>query len=142
MLNRVILQGRLGAEPELKTTPNGVEVVTVNVACDRDRKDANGERQTDWVSIVAWRNTAKFLSTYFQKGRMVLIEGRLQVRNYNDREGNKRTSVEVVADSIHFCDGKKEGGDNQTTNYGAPNYGTPGADAFQELSEDDGALPF
>lgn len=140
MLNRVILQGRLGAEPELKATPSGVEVVTVNVACDRDRKDANGQRQTDWVTVTAWRQTAKFLSQYFQKGNSILVEGRLQTRSYTDKEGNKRTAFEVVADNVHFCGSKTEGG--QATNYGAPNYGTPGADAFQELSEDDGALPF
>lgn len=141
MLNKIILQARLGSDPELKTTPNGVEVVTVNVACDRDRKDANGERQTDWFTVTAWRNSAKFLSTYFRKGSSILVEGRLQTRSYTDKEGNKRTAFEVVADNVHFCGSKTEGG-NQTTNYGAPNYGTPGADAFRELSEDDGALPF
>lgn len=139
MLNRVVLQGRLGNDPELKTTPNGVEVVSLNVACDRDRKDANGERQTDWISVQAWRNTAKFISQYFTKGSSILVEGRLQTRSYTDKDGNKRTAFDVVADSVHFCGGKSEQG---RENYGAPNYGAPAADAFQELSEDDGALPF
>lgn len=149
MLNKVILQGRLGADPELRTTPNGVEVATVNIAVDRDRKDQNGERQTDWVTIVAWRNTAKFLSQYFTKGRMILVEGRLQIRNYTDREGNKRTAAEVVADNVHFGDSQKQedpinglvknmGG----TTYSADDYGTPPTDNFAELSENDGELPF
>ena len=151
MLNRVILQGRLGSDPELRTTPNGVEVATVNIAVDRDRKDANGERQTDWVTIVAWRNTAKFLSTYFQKGRMILVEGRLQMRNYTDRDGNKRTAAEVVADNIYFGDSRRDG-EGGGFSYSAPapaynaapSYGTPApaGDHFAELSEDDGELPF
>ena len=157
MLNRVILQGRLGSDPELRTTPNGVEVATVNIAVDRDRKDANGERQTDWVTIVAWRNTAKFLSTYFQKGRMVLVEGRLQMRNYTDRDGNKRTAAEVVADNVYFGDSRRDADNGGYNNYSAPAYnaapsysapapndGTPApsGDHFAELSEDDGELPF
>ena len=152
MLNKVILQGRLGSDPELRTTPNGVEVATVNIAVDRDRKDANGERQTDWVTIVAWRNTAKFLSTYFQKGRMILVEGRLQVRSYTDRDGNKRTAAEVVADNIYFGDSRRDGEAGGGFSYSAPapaynaapSYGTPApaGDHFAELSEDDGELPF
>lgn len=152
MLNKVILQGRLGSDPELRTTPSGVEVATVNIAVDRDRKDANGDRQTDWVTIVAWRNTAKFLSTYFQKGRMILVEGRLQMRSYTDRDGNKRTAAEVVADNIYFGDSRRDGEAGGGFSYSAPapaynaapNYGTPApaGDHFAELSEDDGELPF
>ena len=150
MLNKVIVQGRLGSDPELRTTPAGVEVATVNIAVDRDRKDASGERQTDWVTIVAWRNTAKFLSTYFQKGRMILVEGRLQMRNYTDRDGNKRTAAEVVADNIYFGDSRRDGESGGGFSYSAPayhaapSYGTPApaGDHFAELSEDDGELPF
>lgn len=142
MLNKVVLQGRLGSDPELKTTPSGVEVVTLNVACDRDRKDAGGERQTDWISVQAWRQTAKFISQYFSKGSSILVEGRLQTRSYTDKNGNKRTAFDVVADSVHFFGGKAESGSRSQTSYGAPDYGTTGADAFQELSEDDGTLPF
>lgn len=139
MLNKIILQGRLGSDPELRTTPSGVEVCTVNIAVDRDRKDANGERQTDWVTVVAWKNTAKFLSQYFQKGRTILVEGRLQMRNYTDRDGNKRTAAEVVADNIYFCDSKKE----ESEHYAPPqSYGVPQSDSFAELKEDDGKLPF
>ena len=150
MLNKVILQGRLGSDPELRTTPSGVEVATVNIAVDRDRKDASGERQTDWVTIVAWRNTAKFLSTYFQKGRMILVEGRLQMRSYTDRDGNKRTAAEVVADNIYFGDSRRDGESGGGFSYSAPAYNAapsygapaPAGDHFAELSEDDGELPF
>ena len=144
MLNRVILQGRLGSDPELRTTPSGAEVVTVNIAVDRDRKDANGERQTDWVPIVAWRSTAKFLSTYFQKGRMILVEGRLQMRNYTDRDGNKRTAAEVVADNIYFGD-SRQSNDSAQPSGGYQPAGRPvdvNASDFAELSDDDGELPF
>lgn len=143
MLNRILLQGRLGSDPELRSTPNGVEVATVNIAVDRDRKDASGERQTDWVTIVAWRNTAKFLSQYFRKGRVMVVEGRLQMRNYTDRDGNKRTAAEVVADNIYFGDSKKDdtvNGPGQNT--GGASYGAPTSDNFAELEEDDGELPF
>lgn len=146
MLNKVILQGRLGSDPELRTTPNGTEVATVNIAVDRDRKDADGNRPTDWVTIVAWKNTAKFLSRYFQKGRILIVEGRLQIRNYTDKEGNKRTAAEVVADNLYFGDSNRD--NNQGGGYSAPNnggisYGTPPSDSFAELSdENSGELPF
>ena len=138
MLNKVLLQGRLGGDPELRTTPSGVEVATVNIAVDRDRKDANGERQADWVTIVAWRNTAKFLSGHFTKGRLMIVEGRLQMRNYTDRDGNKRTAAEVVADNIYFGDSRREG----ESGYSAPAYNAPAPAGFSELPEDDVPLPF
>lgn len=144
-LNRVILQGRLGADPELRTTPAGVEVATVNIAVDRDRKDADGNRQSDWVTIVAWRGTAKFLCQYFQKGRMILVEGRLQMRNWTDKEGNKRTSAEVVADNVYFGDSKHNEGGQAGGNYSAAQayaQAAPAPGQFAELDEDDGELPF
>lgn len=137
-LNRIVLQGRLGADPELRTTPTGVEVATVNIAVDRDRKDAEGNRQSDWVTIVAWKGTAKFLAQYFQKGRVIIVDGRLRMRNWTDKDGNKRTSAEVVADNIYFGDNKRE----ETEHY-APtqSYGAPSSDNLAELA-DDGPLPF
>lgn len=146
MLNKVILQGRLGADPELRTTTSGTEVASVNIAVDRDRKDQNGERQSDWVTIVAWKNTAKFLAQYFQKGRTILVDGRLQMRNYTDRDGNKRTAAEVVADNIYFCE-KRDPMDDlvrnpNIKNASAPDYGTTPNDSFAELNEEDGELPF
>lgn len=137
MLNHIVLQGRLGSDPELKVTPNGVEVCTVNIAVDRDRKDANGERQSDWVTITAWRGTAKFLANNFSKGRMILIEGRLQMRNYTDRDGNERTAAEVVAENVYFGDSKKE---EEGSNYGG--YPAPANGGFAELPDDDGGLLF
>lgn len=144
-LNKIILQGRLGADPELKHTQSNLEVCSVNIAVDRDTKTDSGERQADWVSIVAWRATAKFLAGYFHKGDPILIEGRLQTRAYTDKNGNNRTATEVVANQIYFCGGRRESGAPAQTgaaNYGAADYGTPGADQFAELADDDGELPF
>lgn len=140
-LNRIILQGRLGSDPELRTTPTGTEVATVNIAVDRDRKDANGERQSDWVSIIAWKGTAKFLSQYFQKGRVMIVEGRLQMRNWTDKDGNKRTSAEVVADNIYFGDSKQDPMVGLVKNMGGTSYEAAPTGGFAELA-DDGPLPF
>ena len=139
MLNKIVLQGRLVTDPELKNTPSGVAVATFRIAVDRDCKDKEtGEKETDFVTVVAWRSTAEFLAKYIGKGRMVLVEGRLRMRNYTDREGNKRTAAEVVADYIYFGDSKPSGGGS------APNPGAhePAGEQFAELSEDDGELPF
>ena len=141
-LNRVLLQGRLGSDPELRTTPTGTEVATVNIAVDRDRKDQNGERQSDWVTIVAWKGTAKFLSQYFQKGRVVIVDGRLQMRNWTDKEGNKRTSAEVVAENIYFGDSKQDPLNGLVKDMGGTSYGAPKFEGFSELSDNDGELPF
>lgn len=151
MLNKVFLQGRLVADPELRQTPAGVSVATFRIAVDRDFKNKEtGEKEADFVTIVAWRNTAEFVSRYFQKGRMAIVEGRLAMRNYTDRDGNKRTAAEVVADNIYFGDSRRDsesGGFSYSApapSYNAPNYGTPASsgDQFAELSEDDGELPF
>ena len=121
---------------ELRTTPSGVEVATVNLAVDRDVKDKDGSRKTDWITVVAWRQRAIFLSRYFTKGRMAVVEGRLQIRDYTDRNGNKRTAAEVVADNVYFGDSKR---DADGGGYAAPQQ--PG-DGFAELEDDDGDLPF
>lgn len=141
-LNRVLLQGRLGADPELRTTPTGTEVATVNIAVDRDRKDQNGERQSDWVTVVAWKGTAKFLSQYFQKGRIVIVDGRLQMRNWMDKDGNKRTSAEVVAENIYFGDSKADPMVGLVKNMGGTSYEAAPVGGFTELPENDGELPF
>ena len=157
MLNRITLMGRLVADPELKTTPNGVMVATLRLACDRDFKNKQtGERETDFINVVVWRQTAEFVSRYFTKGRMAVVEGRLQIRNYTDRDGNKRSAAEVVADNVYFGDSRRdgEGGGYTPPSYGggysspAPQqpmggYAAPsGADQFAELADDDGDLPF
>lgn len=142
MLNKIFLQGRLVADPELRTTPSGVSVATFRIAVDRDFKSKEtGEKEADFVTIVAWRGTAEFVSKYFSKGRTAIVEGRLQMRNYTDKDGNKRTAAEVVADNIYFGD-KKDPLDDLQRAMGGTAYGTPPADQFAELSEDDGQLPF
>lgn len=139
-LNRIVIMGRLGADPELRTTPNGVEVATVNLAVERDRKDQNGNRQTDWITVVAWKGTATFLAQYFAKGRMAVVEGRLQLRDWTDKEGGKRRAAQVVADNVYFGDAKRDGeGSNTSQAYGAP---AGRKDDFAQLLDDDGELPF
>lgn len=133
MLNRIILMGRCGNDPEMKTTQSGVPVTTVTLAVDRDFKGKDGSKETDWITVVAWRETAKFLKTYFSKGRMVVVEGRLQMRDWTDKDGNKRKTAEVIADSVYFADSKKDGG----------NVVDP-LDSFVEVGADDNdpELPF
>ena len=157
MINRAILQGRLVADPDLKHTQSGVAVVGFRIACDRDyrSKDPNAQN-CDFINVVAWRSTAENIARYFTKGSLILVDGRIQVRDYTDNNGNKRNVVEVVAESVNFC-GKRES--NARSN------GTPGGgpqesyaeyaqrrDAqqtyqqepqeFAELDDDDGVLPF
>lgn len=160
MLNHIVLMGRLVADPDLRQTPGGVPVATFRIAVDRDFKNKEtGERETDFVTIVTWRNTAEFVSRYFTKGRMAVVDGRLQIRPYTDRDGNKRVTAEVVADSIYFGDSKRD--DNgpsagyQPSAYGG-GYGGGGTrqppaqrddrpplnQQFQDLDDDDGDLPF
>ena len=138
MLNRVTVAGRIGKTPELKQTPNGVAVTSFSIACDRDFKSQSGEKETDFIDIVAWRSTAEFVSKYFTKGRMAVVSGRLQIRNWNDKDGNKRTAVEVVADSVYFGDSKRQEGNDGPASYSTAE-STP--DGFAEL-EDDGDFPF
>ena len=160
MLNRIIIMGRLARDPELRHTQAGVAVASFRLAVDRDFKDkATGERATDWIDVVAWRQTGEFVSRYFTKGRMAVVEGRLQMRDWTDKEGNKRTSAEVVADNVYFGDSKRDGGGGsyapsqdgypQSGGYPSPApapspYSAPPAegDQFSELSGDDGDLPF
>ena len=110
MLNRIIIMGRLTHEPELRHTNSNIPVCSFSIACDRDFKNDKGEKETDFVDVVAWRSTGEFVSKYFTKGRMAIIEGRLQMREYTDKEGNKRRTTEVVADNVYFGDSKPNGG--------------------------------
>ena len=148
MLNRLIIMGRLARDPELRRTGSGTAVTSFTLAVDRDFKSQGGEKETDWIDVVAWRNTAEFVSKYFTKGRMAVVEGRLQMRNWTDRDGNKRVSAEVVADNVYFGDSKRDSG---AGDYGAaPAYGAPmgrsgapmGHSDFAEIGEEDGELPF
>ena len=152
MLNRIILMGRLTRDPELRRTGSGTAVTSFSLAVDRDFKSQSGEKETDFIDIVAWRNTAEFVSKYFTKGRMAVVEGRLQIRDWTDKDGGKRRSAEVVADNVYFRDSKRDGGDNSATtrlcsrppfpataapsNFSASGLTSPG------IGEDDGELPF
>ena len=141
MLNRVIIMGRLTRDPELRRTQSGTAVASFALAVDRDFKDKDtGEKKTDFIEVVAWRNTAEFVSKFFTKGRMAVVEGRLQVRDWQADDGSKRRSTEVIADNVYFGDSKGSSGGAATS----PAYsGTPqsGGD-FAEISEEDGELPF
>ena len=108
MLNRIILMGRLTRDPELRRTSSGTAVTSFSLAVDRDFKSQSGEKETDFIDIVAWRNTAEFVSKYFTKGRMAVVEGRLQIHDWKDKDGNNRHSAEVVADNIYFGDSRKD----------------------------------
>lgn len=130
MLNHIVIMGRLTRDPELRRTGSGVAVASFSVAVDRDRAPEGQEKETDFIDCVAWRNTTEVVDKYFKKGRMIVVSGRLQIRGWTDKEGNKRRSAEIVADSIYFGDSKKDEDQpqNQTQSqpqYGAPQYGAP-----------------
>lgn len=109
MLNKIFIMGRLTRDPELRRTQNGTAVAGFALAVDRDYKNADGTKETDFIEVVAWRSSAEFVSKYFAKGRMAVVEGRLQIRDWQDKDGNKRRNAEVVADNVYFGDSKKEG---------------------------------
>ena len=139
MLNKIFIMGRLTRDPELRRTQTGTPVASFSLAVDRDFKDkSTGERTTDFIDVVSWRNTAEFVSRYFTKGRMAVVEGRLQMRDWTDKDGNKRRSAEVVADQVYFGDAGKK--DDAPTTFGGMSY--QNNDDFQELPDDDGKLPF
>ena len=163
MLNKIILMGRLTRDPELRHTQTGTAVASFSLAVDRDFKDkATGDRTTDFIDVVAWRQTGEFVSRYFTKGRMAVVEGRLQIRDWTDKDGNKRVAAEVVADNVYFGDSKRDGdapsyggsygsapsyGAPADGGYGAPSqggYGAPsaGPSEFAEIDDVDGELPF
>ena len=154
-LNRIVLMGRLTRDPELRHTQSNIPVTSFSLAVDRDFKSQSGEKETDFIDIVAWRQTAEFVCKYFTKGRMAVVEGRLQIRDWTDREGNKRRSAEVYADNVYFGDSRPSGdrgGYDAPPAYGSapaayanPNsgYNAPAAPSgFAELDDQDGELPF
>ena len=141
MLNKIILMGRLCTNPELRRTGSGTAVTSFSLACDRDFKSQSGDKETDFIEVVAWKNTAEFVSKYFSKGRMAVVEGRLQIRDWTDKAGNKRTTAEVVADNVYFADSKRsESNENQKENFNAPSGRL--SDDFVPISEEDGEIPF
>ena len=168
MLNHITIMGRLTRDPELRRTGSGIAVASFTLAVDRDfGKNDNGERETDFIDCVAWRQTGEFVSKYFAKGRMAVVSGRLQIRNWTDKEGNKRRTAEVVADNVYFGDSKRDdqgsnasyggntyGGNSYGNSYGGNSYGNSGsnyggysapaapASDFAMLEDDDAQLPF
>ena len=148
MLNHIVLMGRLTRDPELRHTGSGTAVASFTIAVDRDFADKqSGEKETDFIECVAWRQTGEFVSKYFTKGRMIVVSGRLQVRKWKNKEGENRYSTEVVADSCYFGDSKREESSSnsygqQTGGYDAPAYPTAPASDFAMLDDDDAQLPF
>ena len=167
MLNHITIMGRLTKEVELRRTGSGIAVASFTLAVDRDRKNEEGEKETDFIDCVAWRQTGEFVSKYFTKGSMAVVSGRLQIRSWTDKDGNKRRTAEVVADNVYFGESKRNSEGNSSyggnayggNNYGgnsyggynapapAPSYGgynAPSAPAsdFAMLDDDDAQLPF
>lgn len=157
MLNHITIMGRLTRDPELRYTQSQTPVASFTLAVDRDFGGRDGgEKQTDFIDCVAWRQTAEFVSKYFTKGRMAVVSGRLQIRDWTDREGGKRRSAEVVVDNVYFGDSRRD--NNDSGNYGGNSYGSsygdssrsysapassaPSVNTFAELDDGDGELPF
>lgn len=143
-LNHISIMGRLGKDPELRHTQSGTPVSSFTLAVDRDFKDKNtGKRATDWIDVVAWGAIGEFAARYLSKGRMAVVEGRLQVREWTDKNGNKRRNAEVVAEHIYFADSRRDGDSaNTSSSYQGRDYGPPSdGEQFSEL-EDDGGFPF
>ena len=167
MLNHIVIMGRLTRDPELRSTTTGVNVASFRIACNRDYSGRGGsEPQTDFVDCVAWRQTGEFVSRNFTKGKMIIVSGRLQMRDWTDRDGNKRTTAEIVADNVYFGESKRDSDGQSGGNYG-PSYGSQGSyggqssygsqsgyssqptqvppvtpSPFEDLEGDDGDLPF
>ncbi len=153
MLNCAVLMGRLVADPELRTTTNGISVTSFRIAVDRSFVRQGEERQADFIDIVAWRQTADFVTRYFRKGSMIAVQGSIQTRSYEDKMGNKRTAVEVVADNVSFCGSKAESGTTGGSSYNAArpaaapaapaaSFTSGGMGDFESIEDDDDSLPF
>lgn len=137
-LNRATIMGRFTRDPELRRTPSGVAVTTFTLAVEDDFKGADGTRKTHFLDVVAWRGTAEFVCSYFGKGRMAVVDGKLQQREWTDKDGNKRKAVEIIADSVYFGDSRPAEGNNSVSE-SATTYSAP---SFAEEVENDGDVPF
>ena len=135
MLNHIVIMGRLTKDPELRRTNSGTAVASLTLAVDRDYSSKDSEKETDFIDVVAWRSTAEFAAKHFTKGRMACVSGRLQMRDWTDKDGNKRRNAEVVADSIYFADSKKDA-------YSGNSAATSAAGDFAPIDGDDEELPF
>lgn len=143
MLNHITLAGRLVRNPELRRTQNGTAVASFTLACERDFKNESGDREVDFIDCVAWRKTAELVSGYFTKGRMAIVSGRMQIRVWTDKDGNRRKSAEILVDNIYFGDSKPQAEDAATEATGAEplTYGTD-KERYSEIAEDDDQCPF
>ena len=135
MLNTITIMGRLTRDPELRRTQNGVAVASFTLACERDFAPQGADKETDFIDVCVWRSTAEFVEKYFQKGQMAVVTGRLQIRNWEDKEGNKRRSAEILADHVYFGEAKRD-----KAMQGEPQYDPQGG--FSEIEDDDPDLPF
>ena len=150
MLNHITIMGRFVRDPELRRTGSGIAVASFTLAVDRDYKaSSGGEKEVDFIDCVAWRQTGEFVSKYFTRGRMAVVSGKLQIRSWTDKDGNKRRTAEVIADNVYFADAKTENtysGTQQAApaSYGTPAYSAPNypASDFAMLEDDDAQLPF
>ena len=150
MLNHITIMGRFVRDPELRRTGNGIAVASFTLAVDRDFKSSNGgDKEVDFIDCVAWRQAGEFVSKYFTRGRMAVVSGRLQIRSWTDKDGNKRRTAEVVADNVYFADSKSDNASSGTQQsapaiYGTPAYSAPSypASDFAMLEDDDAQLPF
>ena len=145
MLNKIIIMGRLTRDPELRRTGSGTAVTSFSLAVDRDFKSQSGEKETDFIDVVAWRSTAEFVSKYFRKGQMIAVQGSIQTRSYEDKQGNKRKAVEISADNVYFADSKSSSQGGQSAGgYTVPDYSAPAAapaaPSFSQGSADDFAV--
>lgn len=142
MINTVALTGRLTYEPELKATQSGVLVIRFQVAVDRNYQAQGQERQADFIDCIAWRQTAEFISRYFHRGDMIGIEGGIQTSNFTDKDGNKRKSVDVVANNVSFCGSKQQSNSKPNMNVAPPTYASADNSDFEEIVDEDDGLPF
>lgn len=144
MLNHIVIMGRLTRDPELRRTGSGVAVANFTLAVDRDFTGKDGEKETDFIDCVAWRNTGEFVSKYMSKGRMSCVSGSLQIREWTDKDGGKRRAAEVVANNVYFADSKNaaENGSTGATAYAPTQAAAPAAGDFAPIAEDDEDLPF
>lgn len=135
MLNNIVIMGRLTRDPELRRTSSGVAVASFTLACERDFAAQGADKETDFIDVCAWRYTAEFVDKYFSKGQMAVVTGRLQIRNWEDKEGNKRRSAEILADHVYFGEAKRD-----KTTQGEPQYDPQGG--FSEIEDIDTTLPW
>ena len=141
MLNVVAIMGRLARDPELRQTTTGKNVASFRIACDRGRRDANGQSQADWFDVVAWDRTAEFVCKYFQKGSLIIVDGRLQSRSYQDKAGNNRTAIEIVANNVNFSGSKQDSGDTGKASKPSTDETALDGEDFA-IVDDDSDLPF